>query len=307
MSTNNVNTNTQPPQKSDKEILDAKRKEMDRIKDDDWYADGNKKRKKLKRWFDRCRKKKLEDDNTKEGECCYKIDRQTKAIYMGKKASTNANHEFQLPYLTIDALGCNLHYQKESGGQQQESVLHMSYDDFYKLYRQAVGLSKPQEWFLNAWDGFMSWTQVPRQLKTKKGTKAKSVGGHVANIASRVFSPVIAPVLGAYEGASALKDKLIPTEEELSNRAANDFNSYQFPLKETQDDENLELKKAKDNHNLHATSFNDWVNKVFKNHEFGRQTLDIVKQQNTWYKNNIIEHDLEEINKAQPQQTTQGQ
>ena len=121
----------------------------------------------------------------------------------------------------------------------------MSYDDFYKYYNNIVGKNAFLSFFENVYDGFMSATQVPQQWLYTNPNKAKSGGQHAVNIASRVFSPVIAAGVGAYAGAKALKDKLIPTEKELKKKATEIRNSYKFPLQETQDNDNWELKKAK--------------------------------------------------------------
>jgi hypothetical protein len=96
------------------------------------------------------------------------------------------------------------------------NVIDMDYSEVYNLYRRVVGKNSFVESFLDAWDGFMSWTQLPRQFATGEEGPAESASGHVADFAVRVFSPVIAPVALGYFGVEKLKEKVRNAEAQLT-------------------------------------------------------------------------------------------
>ena len=205
--TQQLGTNTQQQQQDEKEIPEYARKVLNEVQTDKkWYYTHNKKRKKLKRLYKECSSKFINDAS--KGDLCYGFKDKKKILCLGRKAEGNF---LEYPFLIIEEGKIAIQTEEE----KCIDIIEMNYAEFYKHYKSIVGKNSFLSFFENAWDGLMSITQVPRQMISRNHRKATSKGGRAANIATRVFLPVIAPVLGAYEGAKALKDKLIPTKEEL--------------------------------------------------------------------------------------------
>ena len=281
------NTGTQQQQKYDKEKLENARENLDVIDTGRMninIIEHNKMRKKLKRWFDRCTK--IECNDALPGKFCYKIVKQNDSDYviLGKKKLDNSYY-IPEPFLVINTKNGYVGIQTEK---EKFDIKEMNYDEFYKYYKEVVGRNSFLSFFENVYDGFMSATQVPQQWLYQNPNKAKSGGQHAANIATRVFSPVIATGYGLYAGAKALKDKLIPTEEKL-NRMKKDEEEklYKEYTKTTNKDLN-ELQKGLINNwisgNMRGMHYNDIKRTLDSNQKiYGnppKQDLNTINNQN---------------------------
>ncbi|MBQ7536694.1 MAG: hypothetical protein IJT14_01060 [Rickettsiales bacterium] len=239
-------TTTQPQQQQttdeqNKQKLKKARKALDTVKTGNKYLyQHNQMRKKLKRWFKACSKKNFTEAG--QGELCYNIIGDD--ILLGKKKDCHHNDgdhgackHIDTPYLQFskqknDILIVYSTVTDNVPAELEKSVETMKYTEFYdNYYNTVIGGNRVTD----IWDAFMSWTQTIRQKMSGNEGKAESIGGHAANIASRIFSPVIAPVIGVCAGAKALKGKLMYTQKEQENLIGALRQSYQ--LKDWRSDE----------------------------------------------------------------------
>ena len=193
MSVNDVNNDTQTQQEKDEKILETARENLDGLRTGKCVpqADKNKMRKKIKRWFDRCRKRRAEDEATEEGKLCYAIDTEAGEIQMGRKAKQGSKEVIRRPYLKLSGkhayiIEPNILYGE---GNYCGDIYCMDYKKIYKLYREVVGKNCLAEGLLNAWDGFMSWSQMPNQRISGEKGADKSVGGSYHKHSNKGFLP----------------------------------------------------------------------------------------------------------------------
>lgn len=291
MSANDDNTNAQQPQLSNEDKLKISRGWLGATTLDGDLIPNNKKRKKLKRWFDRCARKHIED--AQPGELCYGFQSDG-TLLLGKRDkadTTNMRH----PFLIVKKNG---QIEIQINNKTNYNITEMSYDTFYNSYKDISGKNAFLSFFEDAWDGFMSITQLPRQRISRNDNKAKSVGGHVANIATRVFSPVIAAAVGVCAGAlaacagvKALKDKLIPTEEELRQERQKTQDDYMNRFDNESNKEDIKLYK-------------DGVTRILRNDISDKEKRRMLDKQVAWYKDHIFPKiNLDNINVSNLQQS----
>ena len=286
---NTQQTGNTEQQQTDEQKLKKAREALDEVRTtDNLYYSYNKTRKKLKRWFDRCAKKPFNE--AKKDDLCYGF--QGSDVLLGKRDKDDTNN-IRCPFLIIKEDG-SIAMQTDSKYYNIES---MSYDDFYKSYKAIFGKNAFLSFFENAWDGFMSITQAPRQKISRNRGKATSIGGHVANIATRVFSPVIATGYGlcavavaAYNGAKALKDKLIPDVEELRTMSEKEREHLNEKYTNTVDDDLNKLQQG---------LINNWSSGNMKGMSYNN-LKGVLNENKRIYGNPPPKTNLDKVNNASP-------